>query len=257
VIRGVRAVYTVCTALSFLVGWAFRFRLRRPPRDSPEHESWRRAFFTGAARGLLRRLRVEVQIEGPFPPGPGLLVTNHLSYLDVLVLAVTGPTVFVSRADVREWPLIGPLTRWCSTIYIDRGRRELIPEVIGQMRSTIQDGARIVFFPEGTSGSGAVVMRFRPSLFGVATEGGYPVHVAALSYHTCPGDPAARDAVCWWGDTGFVGHFFRLAGLRSVRATVRFVPGELRDTDRKRLASRCQVAVESAFVPVTGSGNEA
>jgi hypothetical protein len=80
------------------------------------------------------------------------------------------------------------------------------------------------------------------------------VHAAVLSYRTEPGDPAARNSVCWWGDAGFLSHFLRLASLRSVRASVRFLPEAFVDDDRKRLATSCQRAIGAAFVPVTGSG---
>jgi 1-acyl-sn-glycerol-3-phosphate acyltransferase len=228
-------------------------RWKRPRPGTADYEAWRRDYFTGAGSGILERMNVQLEVEGVFPEQGGVLVTNHLGYLDVLVLASLGPTVFVSRADVQHWPLIGRLTRWCSTIYIDRTKREQIPAVIGEMKSALATGAQVVFFPEGTSGSGEEVMPFRASLFDVAADGDAPVRVAALSYRTPAEEPPARDSVCWWGDAGFPRHFFVLAGLTQVTASVNFPGAVFRSGDRKELAQRCHAAVTEAFVPVTGS----
>jgi 1-acyl-sn-glycerol-3-phosphate acyltransferase len=238
---------------TFLASWTLRMRRQRPAMGSEQYENWRRAYFGGSARGILARLNVQVEITGEFPSTGGILVSNHLGYLDVLVLASLGPTVFVARADVERWPVLGALTRWCSTIYIDRERRDQIPAVIGAMADALSTGSQVVFFPEGTSGSGETVMPFRASLFGVATAGEIPVHVATLTYATLPGDPVARHSVCWWGDESFAGHFFGFAGLREVRASVHFSDRTFKGENRKELASRCHEAVLEYFEPVTGS----
>ena len=252
-IRAFRAIGRILRIAVFLTAFSLRMRARKPAGDSAEFEAWRRDFFGGACQGILDRLGVRVSHEGSFPAEGGILVTNHLGYLDVLVLASLGPAVFVSRADVEHWPLIGPLTRWCSTIYIDRDRRDQIPAVIEQMSGALSTGAQVVFFPEGTSGAGDVVMPFRAALFGAAAAGEAPVRVAAISYRTLPDDPPARDSVCWWGDAGFARHIFGLAGLREIEARVRFGESVLESTDRKELANRCHAAVTELFTPVTGS----
>lgn len=252
-IRSLVAFGRVARIGGFLAAWTLRMRLRRPATGSAAYEEWRRTYFCGAAEGILQRLGVHIESEGEFPPGGGLLVSNHLGYLDVLVLAALGPAVFVARADVEHWPVVGPMTRWCSTIYIDRDRREQIPEVLRAMQAGLETGASVVFFPEGTSGPGDTVMPFRASLFGVATVGGLPVRTAVISYHTEIGDPPARDSVCWWGDAGFVSHFFRLAGLKTVTARVIFPGATFTGTDRKELANHCRAAILDRFTPVTGS----
>ena len=252
-IRTFRALGRVLRVAVFLAAFSLRMRARKPAEDSAEFEGWRRDYFGGACRGILDRLRIRVLHEGSFPAEGGILVTNHLGYIDVFVLASLGPTVFVSRADVEHWPVIGPLTRWCSTIYIDRERPDQIPQVIEQMSESLSTGAQVVFFPEGTSGAGDLVMPFRASLFGVAAESDAPVRVAALTYQTLPEDPPARDSVCWWGDAGFARHFLGLAGLREIEARVRFGDSVMRSNDRKELAKRCHAEITELFTPVTGS----
>lgn len=252
-IRFVRALGRILRVAGFLLAFTVKMRLGRPLPNAPGYEGWRRTYFQGVCRGILERLNLRVEVEGSFPGSGGILVTNHLGYLDVLVLASLGPTVFVSRADVEHWPVIGPLTRWCSTIYIDRGRRDQIPEVIAEMEKALGTGSQVVFFPEATSGPGDQVMPFRASLFGVATGERVPVRVAALSYRTPVGEPPARDSVCWWGDAGFGRHFFRLAGLSQITASVVFPGGVIEAGDRKALARRCHAAVSEVFIPVTGT----
>lgn len=253
----VRAHWRILRIGLFLAAFTLRMRLGKPAESSPDFENWRRLYFGGACRGILARLGIRVQMRGEFPDSGGVLVTNHLGYLDVLVLASLGPTVFVSRADVEHWPLIGPLTRWCSTIYIEREKRDQLPEVISRMGAALRTGSQVVFFPEGTSGAGDEVMPFRPSLFGAAADGATTVRAAVISYSTVDGDPPARDSVCWWGDAGFVRHFYGLARLRQVEASVGFLEDEFRSSDRKELARRSHEAISRAFEPVTGSGGEA
>jgi len=254
VIRRLIAAWRVLSVSTFLIVWSLRMRLRRPRASDEAYEEWRREYLRRAAQGILDRLGVRVQAHGDFPRQAGLLVTNHLGYLDVMVLASLGPTVFVSRADVQQWPIVGKLTAWCQTIYIDRGRRDQIPAVIDSMRSALATGASVVFFPEGTSGPGDEVMPFRASLFGLAVEESIPVRAAVLGYRTDPADRPARDSVCWWGDASFAPHLLGLAALREVAASVHFIEHDFVATDRKELARDCHDAIASHFVPVTGNG---
>lgn len=235
---------------TFLLVWTCAFVVARPLHRGARVESWRRAFLGGASRGLLRIAGVHVEVEGSRPVGAGFLVTNHLGYLDILVLASRIDAVFVSRADVETWPVLGRLTRWSGTVYLERERRGEIPKVVSQMQDWLGRGTQVVFFPEGTSGSGAAVMPFRSSLFEAAIRTAAPVRCAALHYATHPDDPPARLAVAWWGDMDFGPHLWRLLGLRGVRARICFVPGEIDHTDRKQVAQQAQRAVSAHFEPM-------
>src|SRR6185369_10489209 len=121
-------------------------------------------FFSGWARLILWLLAVRVEASGAPPRPPFLLVANHLSYLDVLVLASRLPSVFVSKAEVRRWPLLGPICTALGTIYIDRGQRRDIPRVMAEIEAALDSGLGVVFFPEGTSSKGETVAPFKPSL---------------------------------------------------------------------------------------------
>jgi 1-acyl-sn-glycerol-3-phosphate acyltransferase len=196
----------------------------------------RRPVVRAWAAGLLRVLAVRVTQHGVPPAGPFLLVANHLGYLDVLVLASRLDAVFVAKADVRQWPLLGPLAATTGTIFIDRSKARDVMRVGGEMRTAWQRGDGVVLFPEGTSTDGRDVLPLRTALLEWARAAGRPVHASSIAYRTLPGDPPARTAVCWWGDMTFVPHLQGLCALRGVRADIAFT-APLAGEDRRALAA--------------------
>jgi lyso-ornithine lipid O-acyltransferase len=250
-----RAVGRVVAGASFLSVWTLAHALVRPLLlGEHRREAWRRSFLGGASRVLLRLAGVEVRVQGDVPRGAGVLVTNHLGYLDVLVLASVTDTVFVSRADVRAWPLVGPLTRWSGTVYLDRQKRTELPAVVQSMQRWIERDTHVVFFPEGTSGSGDALLPFRSSLFEAAVRTGAPLRCAALHYATTADDPPARDVVSWWGDMAFLPHVWGLVRLRGVRATVRFAPEPVGRGDRKATARSAEECVRAQLAAIASAG---
>jgi 1-acyl-sn-glycerol-3-phosphate acyltransferase len=214
-----------------------------------------RARFTAGSfriwtRILLGLLRVRVETAGRPPRPPFLLVANHLSYLDILVLASRLPAVFVSKAEVRGWPLLGPICTALGTIYIDRSQRRDIPRVMAEIEAALGRGLGVVFFPEGTSSRGDTVAPFKPSLLELPVRLGRAVHHATLGYSTPPDEPPAHDAVCFWGNVPFARHALGLLGLRSVLASIHFDPEPIGDDDRKLLARRLRAGVLARFEPV-------
>ena len=212
--------------------------------------------FRGWARALLWLLDITVDERGT-PPTPGsALVANHLSYLDVVVLAARVDATFVAKADVACWPGLGRLAARIGTIFIDRTRKRDLLRVLPLVEAELSAGGTVVFFPEGTSSDGARVLRFRSPLFEAARRTGRPVACAALRYDTRPGDPDPATSVCWWGDMEFLPHLFRLMGLSGVRATLEWLPETYRVTDRKRLAVRTRDAIESVRERLMASGTD-
>ena len=241
-----RAVVVTIFLLAWGVGHAAAWPLARLVGHG---ETWRRNLLGGGCRGVLQILAIDVAVEGRLPDESGVLVTNHLGYVDVLVLGSILDVVFVSRADVQRWPLIGPLARASGTVFIDRERKGTLPAIVEELREWNARGTRIVFFPEGTSGRGDVVMPFRSSLFEAPVRSGAVVHAAALHYATLDGDAPADRAVCWWGTMDFTPHAWELLRLRRVRARVTFSDEAIRSADRKEAARRAQTAVEGVFTP--------
>lgn len=204
--------------------------------------------------GVLLVLGIRKELRGVVPQKPFLLVTNHLGYLDILVLgSITGAT-FVSRADVQRWPGIGVLAAGVRTIFLTRENRRDLIRVEKEIEDRLEGGGSVIIFPEGTSTAGESVYPLKPGLLRSATRLGHPVHFAALSYRTGPQDPPARESLCWWGDMSFWNHFVGLCSLRRPTAVVNFGPQPVTGlSDRKELALRLQQEISSRFEPVTGS----
>jgi 1-acyl-sn-glycerol-3-phosphate acyltransferase len=193
-----------------------------------------------SCRLVLQRLEIDVSIEGTFP-SRGLLVSNHLSYIDILVFGSLAPCVFVSKKEVRRWPIYGAMARMAGTIFIDRTRRSDTSRVNCEMLESLTTGTVVVLFPEGTSSEGTDVLPFRPALFEAAVEAQEQVTPAHISYEVCDGN-AATD-VCYWGTMTFFPHLLRLLSKGRIRAKVSFGAEAMRFNDRKRAAVESREAV--------------
>jgi len=212
-------------------------------RHPQARERWRRAILKAWGRGGVWSAGTRVQVEGPPPAPPFLLVSNHLSYLDILVLSGITGAVFVAKREVRDWPLLGRMAASSGTMFIDRTRRADTLAVGRNLAAALDSGRSVIVFPEGTSGSGDEVLPFRSSLLEPAAASGHPVHAACLSYRIPGGEADPRTEVCWWGDMAFGSHFWNLLGLRRIEATVRFDPHPETDADRKALTARLEARV--------------
>lgn len=184
---------------------------------------------------MLAALEIEVSVTGCMPRD-GLLVCNHLGYLDVLVIAAQGPVVFVAKSDVRGWPVIGKLLDLAGTILAERGRPLTARTTAGCVRTALEAGLTVVLFPEGTSSDGSSVLPFKPALLQAALDAGARVTPAAIAYQAVGGD-AARE-VCYWGEATFLPHLVRLAGLTKVEANLNIGTARSLPADRKTAAGR-------------------
>ncbi len=167
---------------------------------------------------VLRRLSISLATEGRLPRS-GLIVSNHLSYLDILVHAAAGPRIFVSKAEVRSWPLFGWLARCGGTIFVVRGSRSGATEAAIGIEYALRSGVTVVLFPEGTSTDGTTLLSFHSFLFEPAVEAESLVTAAALSYET---DGAEERDLCYYGDARFVANLLSVFGHKSVRSRIRF-----------------------------------
>jgi 1-acyl-sn-glycerol-3-phosphate acyltransferase len=178
----------------------------------------------------LSRLGVKVEIDGTIPRR-GLIVSNHLSYLDIFAFGTAMPCVFVSKAEVRDWPVFGTLTTIAGTVYIDRSRRRDTRNANAGIRRALEEELRVVVFPEGTSTDGTGVLPFYPSLFEPVVEAAMPIFAARIAY-TVEDGSVARD-VAFVGDTKFLPHLLKLLSKHGVSARVTFAPTPRTFSDRK------------------------
>jgi len=228
---GIRFCVVFVTALQMLAG-----------SDRSKPLPWRAAWLHRGCGLALRRLNIRVVVEGEFPAN-GLIVANHLSYLDILVYSSIAPCVFVSKIEVREWPIFGKLADAAGTVFVDRARTVDVHRVKDEMQSALADGVVVVLFPEGTSTNGSEVLPFKPALLQSAVESELPFHASYLRYTASVGDVA--NDVCWWGNEDFSPHFFRLLQCRDIVANVRFADMPRNFTDRKEAAVEMRASIIS------------
>ena len=242
--------WTAAMATLLLVFWLPT--VFRPHSGAVLRARARRRLKSVWARGLMLVARVRVVTAGQPPPAGALVVSNHLSYLDIPVLDSVMPMVFVARADLRRWPFWGPMASLGGTIYVDRATRRDILRVRREMGEAMARGDSVIVFPEATTTGGDTMLPFKPALLADAAEACFPVYWLTLSYRTPPDGPAARDQVCWWGDTHFLPHVLGLFALRRVECTMRFGDAPLRAGNRKVLAADLRKAMLGDFKPVAG-----
>ncbi len=206
-----------------------REKAARTKPDLRERSEW----LTDACRGVLASLSVGVSAEGSMPQR-GLIVSNHLSYLDILCYSSIAPCVFVSKSEVRGWPVFGRLATNGGTIYVERRSRTDAGRVAKKIEDALRNGIRVVLFPEGTSTGGDTVLPFHAPLLESAIRAEAAVTPAAIAYEMEHGDP--RQDVCYWGEMTFATHFLGLLGKGKVHAKIVFGKSREDLQDRKTAA---------------------
>ncbi len=167
-----------------------------------------------AARRALEIHGIEVIVSGSPPRGPALLVSNHVSYLDPLVLASRTACVPISKSELAAWPVFGAVARRTGVLFVERSSAGSRLGVMRSAQRVFRDGGIVLNFPEGTTTDGSTVLRDRKGLFEVARASAIPVVPAALRYD--PGELA------WTGEASFLPHYLRFARLERCRVEVAF-----------------------------------
>ena len=181
-----------------------------------------------------------------------LVVANHCSYLDILVLGSLYPCCFVAKREISGWPLIGPLARSVGTIFVDQSRPRDVLRVGEEMRTALESGLSVVLFAEGRAHRGREVLPFHPALFAGAARKSIPCLPVALHYASPGVRWGTAWTVCWWGGMDLPRHFWRLAGMPGgVRVTVRPARGPVVDGDRRHLAKAVRSALQARFEPMS------
>lgn len=192
-----------------------------------------------SARRVLACLGMPYRVDGQ-PPARGLVVSNHLSYLDILIFAAAMPCCFVSKAEVDGWPFFGRAARSGGTLFLDRDSRASAEAVAAQIAARLAVPVPVLLFPEGTSTSGAQVLRFHSRLIEPAVRTGAPITAAAIRYALDGGQ--REHELCWYGNQDFLPHLWKLLGMDGFSARVRFGP-PLFYADRRAAARQAHAEV--------------
>lgn len=206
------------------------------------NRSWKLArWWLGRMLGVLN---VGIEIDGELPAGPALMVANHCSWLDIIVLGHAFNASFVSKAEIGSWPLVGSFARAAGTLFLARGAGQT-SETSAKIRSVLDAGRSVLFFPEGTTTTDPQPRRFHARLFAAAIDGGYPVLPVALRYcdDTTPAD--MHHALAPWANEAALGpHFRDLFRVHDMRAQLRLcAPIDPRGFDRRSLAEASYMAI--------------
>jgi 1-acyl-sn-glycerol-3-phosphate acyltransferase len=222
------------------------------PVTRDERADWLHRFCARA----LRDMKIEIGVMGLFPQH-GAVISNHLSYLDIVVFAALHPCVFVSKAEVRGWPVVGWMTTMSGTVYVARGHGGSAMRARKEMLAAVEAGLPVVFFPEGTTSNGNQLLKFHSGLLGQVIDAGSSVTAAHLHYSLVKKNGArvtVEDDVCYWGDRNMLVHIFKFLGLRGVRAEIRFAPEPIRFSQDGLHRKIAAVEARSA-VAALGSGD--
>lgn len=213
------------------------------------HLRLRNGVFRCWGRGMSRAAGMRVTVEGEPPAGDVFLVSNHLSYMDIVLLGSFVEVAFVAKSDLRAWPLAGTIIAVADTVFIDRSRRSDVVRVIAGIEHVLSRGIGVVVFAEGTTSNGERILPFKPSILELAIRAERAVHYATISYRMDSGAPAG-EYVCWWGDAPLMPHLWRLVKEPGFEARLTFGPEAIVADDRKALARRLHDAMSADFEPV-------
>ena len=187
------------------------------------------------ARGMIRALGIRRSVDGRQPGQNVLFVSNHISWVDILVLMSVAPGIFLAKDDVARWPLVGWMCRQTDTMFLQRGSARALAERMGSIRQALRRQENVFLFPEGTTTGGREVRTFFPGLFQVAIDSGVAVQPIALVYLEGAGHSETAPYV---DDDHFVKHFLRLLKSKSLTAQITFLPAiDTFNQDRRQLAS--------------------
>jgi len=181
---------------------------------------------------LLMRVILNIKVtvegdEGQLERGGYVIIANHMSYVDGIVLGSIFPIVFVSKKEVRSWPVVGLWNILCGTIFIDRQHKQEVGNLVDRMTAKLKQEANILLFPEGTSTNGERMLPFQTVPLAAPLRSRSIIVPTTLAYKSVddrPVSPANRDLIYWYGDMDFISHFWKLLALRSVEALVTIQP---------------------------------
>lgn len=237
-----RAVLRLTAALALLLAGILGAPPVRLLPTRPRH-----AVVRAWAAALLRAFGIRVTVRGtPGPAGARLLVANHVSWLDIPLVAAALPCRMLAKSDIRGWPVLGRLAARAGTLFIERDRIRALPATVTALTGALRAGDRIAVFPEGSTWCGRAGGTFRRAAFQSALDAHVPVQPLRISYLGPDGEPAG--AAAFVGEDPLTASLWRIARTRGLRAELvllpRIPPG--RHPTRRDLAAAAQQAVTGA-----------
>jgi 1-acyl-sn-glycerol-3-phosphate acyltransferase len=199
-------------------------------------------------------MEAELIASGDFP-SRGLIVSNHLSYLDILVLSATTPCAFISKSEIERWPIFGRFARWAGSVFVRRQKKGDAARMNASVVETLQSGVPVVLFPEGKTTDGHQVLRFHSTMVQPAIVAACLITPCAIAYGLEDGS-VAQD-VCYWGDMTLLPHVINLLGKRMIRINIAFGKPVEATADRKMLGHTLREDVARMYEQLRSGQNRA
>lgn len=244
-----RAAWRLLRALQHILAGLLTILVRFPRLSQAQREIRVQVW----SRELLARLGIHLQVTGtPAPMGPVLLVANHISWLDITALHAARYCRFVSKADVKAWPLIGALAAGVGTLFIERESRRDAMRVVRHMADSLRAGDVLAVFPEGTTSDGVQLLPFHANLLQSAIAANAPVQPVALQFIDRRSGERSL-APCYVGDDTLLASVWRTVCTRGITVQIAF--GEVQSAqgrDRRAWADDLRRVIEQLRQPVGG-----
>jgi len=194
----------------------------------------------------LKLLSVKVDHhKAPLEKSGALIVANHQSYLDVLILAAYYPSLFVTSVEIKETFLLGQISQLAGCFFVERRKNKIRPGTkareVSEMKKVIHDGTHIILFPEGTSSDGRDVLPFKATFFQVSVDCECPVIPMVIKYQN-----ESRQSVPWYGDMTFPDHLLSLCLMTEISASLTVLPN-LKGEDKFELANQSHTLIKSFY----------
>jgi 1-acyl-sn-glycerol-3-phosphate acyltransferase len=217
---------------------AFVFPFLKPEQQAQRVGWW--------SQRMLNRLGITLLSQGTPRGGATLVVANHISWLDILAINATCPVRFVSKADVRHWPLIGWLVACAGTLFIERERKRDALRVVHQVADALKKGHTVALFPEGTTTDGHAMLPFHANLFQAAVSTATPVQPVALRFSDA--DEAVSAAAAYVGDTNLLESLWAIVTARQLSVHVTWLTAHaVEHADRRALAEQLRRRIDLAL----------
>lgn len=186
-------------------------------------------------RRICRILNMHIDLKGNLPEHTSLYVANHISWVDIPLLGAVVDPRFLSKSEIRQWPIIGWIATKAGTLFIERGRRGAAEQAHQVITHSLEAGNSVLFFPEATTTDGSSVKRFHPRLFAGAEQAQVCVQPVALRYFEAPADSTKiatktekphppHPAVPFINDATFLRHMWQLTAYKRIQAEVHLLP---------------------------------
>jgi lyso-ornithine lipid O-acyltransferase len=191
-------------------------------------------------RILCRILGMAVEVQGGLPKGTLLLVSNHLSWLDIPVLSSITPLSFIAKQEVASWPLFGFMAKLQGSIFVDRERRSNTDTENEEIEKRLKAGHTVLLFPEGTTTDGSHILPFKSSYFGSVTNQNIPVIPLTITYSENP------EFYAWYGEAELLPHLWKVIKSGPIKVRVVIHP-VLATANRKTMANEAEKIIRSSL----------